>query len=190
VDTRSDYGVVEAAYLTAIAAFAHDAGITHLTIREPGMSRNPSPLGATPQGPALAALFDSGLAGYHDGAQVSVPVALELIRGMLRKSGAWCRLEADEAFLVHIGWDQYVYVGSCEPCERALARTRELGLFTERLTASPYTASFDEPGEQHPADDDFWASVHLATPRDGAMLLEEHYVHNASRRHRLPGTLS
>lgn len=190
VDTRSDCGAVEAAYLAAIAAFAHDTGITHLTIREPGMARNPSPLGAAPQDPALAALFDSGLAGYHDGAQVSVPVALELVRGMLRDSGGWCRLEADGAFLVHVGWDQYVYVGSREPCERARARTRELGLFAERLAASPYTASFDEPGEQRPADDDFWASVRLATPREGAVLLEEHYVRNASRWHRLPGTLS
>lgn len=40
-------------------------------------------------------------------------------------------------FTVHVGWDQYVYVGSDQPCADAVARTRALGLFPEPLTASP-----------------------------------------------------
>ncbi|MFC9293740.1 hypothetical protein ACFTWH_06755 [Streptomyces sp. NPDC057011] len=50
-----------------------------------------------------------------------------------------------EEFTVHVGWDQYVYVGSDRPCADAVARTRELGLFPEPLTASPYAAELDEP---------------------------------------------
>ncbi|GGZ97157.1 hypothetical protein GCM10010371_66280 [Streptomyces subrutilus] len=53
-------------------------------------------------------------------------MALELIRVMLREQGARCRLEAGDAFAVYVGWDQYVYVGSDQPCTDAVARTREL----------------------------------------------------------------
>jgi small subunit ribosomal protein S1 len=50
---------------------------------------------------------------------------------MLRGNGVWCRLEVGGRFAVHVGWDQYVYIGSSEPCEQALAYTRALGLFPE-----------------------------------------------------------
>ncbi|MFF3095176.1 hypothetical protein [Streptomyces cyaneofuscatus] len=62
---------------------------------------------------------------------------------MLRDQGAWCRLEAGDVFTVHVGWDQYMYVGSDRPRVHTVARTRELGLFPEPLTASPYGAEFD-----------------------------------------------
>jgi small subunit ribosomal protein S1 len=34
-DTLSDHGVVEAAYLQAVAALAEDTGVDHLAVREP-----------------------------------------------------------------------------------------------------------------------------------------------------------
>lgn len=61
---------------------------------------------------------------------------------MLRDQGAWCRLEAGDVFTVHVGWDQYVYVGSNRLCEEAVARTRELGLFPEPMTTSPTRQSW------------------------------------------------
>lgn len=75
----------------------------------------------------------------------------ELVRTMLRDHGAWCRLEAEERFFVHIGYDQYMYLGSDRSCARAVARTRALGLFPRRREISPYDPSLDEPGEQRPA---------------------------------------
>lgn len=106
----------------------------------------------------LAGLFPTDLAGFHDGAQVPIAVAVELVRAMLRDSGAWCRLEVEGEFAVHVGWDQYLYIGSNRPCEAALARTRTLGLFPERLDASPYDFAPEDPQYvQRPADADFWA---------------------------------
>ncbi|MET9402950.1 S1 RNA-binding domain-containing protein [Kitasatospora sp. NPDC002965] len=188
----SDHGLVEAAYLQAVAAFAEDSGVRHLAVREPQ-----APLGFVHFGAesavedgGLAGLFPSDLTGFHDGAQVTVPFGLELVRAMLRDSGAWCRLEVEGTFAVHVGWDQYVYVGSNVPCEAALARTRELGLFPEPLDASPYEAVFEEPGEQRPADDDFWTWVRRRVATREAALLEEIHVDNASRWHRIgDGTL-
>lgn len=68
----------------------------------------------------------------------------------------------------------------------ALARTRWLGLFPERLDASPYDFAPDDPAYvQRPADADFWARLHWAVSAHRATFLEETYAANASRWHRL-----
>ncbi|MCI4041459.1 S1 RNA-binding domain-containing protein [Streptomyces sp. TRM75563] len=210
-DTVSDRGAVEAAYLRAVAAFAEDSGIDRPVIREP---RVPSLalFGAEPpvDGFGLAGLFPPGQdggapeespeclpvdfpvdstaflpAGFHDGAEVSLAVGLELVRSMLRDSGAWCRLEVEDRFTVHVGWDQYLYVGSDRPCERALALTRRLGLFPERLDSSPYAMETDGEEVRRPADDVFWSGLGRMVSACRAGVLEEMHVEGASRRHRL-----
>ncbi|MFE7327873.1 RNA-binding protein [Streptomyces sp. NPDC057565] len=185
-DTVSDHGPVESAYLAAIAAFAEASGIDRLEIREPAVT-GLAHFGVEPpaEGHGLDGLFPPDLTGYHDGAEVSLPVALELVRAMLRDEGAWCRLETGDVFTVHVGWDQYVYVGSDRPCPDAVARTRELGLFPEPLTASPYAAEFDEAEMTEPADEDFWARVRTTLASRQTALLEEEHVRGASRWHRL-----
>lgn len=76
---------------------------------------------------------------------------------------------------------------SSRPCEKALARTRELGLFPERLDASPYAFDAEEEGQgiQRPGDDDFWADLHRAVVTGRAGILEETYLEGASRWHHL-----
>ncbi|WP_055565783.1 S1 RNA-binding domain-containing protein [Streptomyces atriruber] len=182
-DTVSDHGIQEAAYLGAVEAFAAEAGIDRLSVREPQV---PSlGLGALPPAGAdgLDGLLD--LLDLHDGAEVPLAVGLELTRLMLRESGVWCRLEWEGVFAVHVGWDQYLYVGSDRPVEEALARTRALGLFPERLEASPYAMRIDDEGTARPGDDDFWATVSWAVATGRAGLLEEAYVEGATRWHRL-----
>lgn len=196
-DALSDHGEVEAAYLLAVAAFAADSGIDELAVREPQVP-SLAHFGAEPpvDGFGLAGLFPptrespSGGSsagspeGFHDGAVVPLDVGLELVRAMLRDSGAWCRLEVEDRFTVHVGWDQYLYVGTDRPCERASARTRRLGLFPERLDSSPYAM---ETGEdvQRPADDAFWAGLSRMVSACRAGMVEELYVEGASRWHRL-----
>ncbi|WP_405456898.1 RNA-binding protein [Streptomyces sp. NBC_00101] len=185
-DTVSDHGPVEAAYLEAIAAFARDSGTRRLEIREPELACQVNfGLEAPVDGHGLAGLFPPDLTGYHDGAEVPVPVALELVRAMLRDNGAWCRLEWRDTFTVHVGWDQYVYVGSDQPCDEAVARTREVGLFAEPITVSPYAADVEEPEVTQAADEDFWERVRAALASSRALLLEEAYLRNATRWHRL-----
>ncbi|MFG2755996.1 RNA-binding protein [Streptomyces wuyuanensis] len=184
--TAGDHGEVEAAYLRAVLAFAVEAGIDLLSVREPqvpslahfGLERPRRNFG-------LEGLFPAGLAGFHDGAEVPLGIGLELVRLMLRDSGAWCRLEAEGAFAVHVGWDQYLYISTSRPCEEAPARTRVLGLFPERLDASPYGFEAEEDGVRRPGDDDFWAELHRAVADGGAGILEETYLEGASRWHDL-----
>ncbi|MGW7410332.1 S1 RNA-binding domain-containing protein [Streptomyces sp. NPDC054833] len=183
----SDHGPVEAAYLQAVAAFAEETGVDQLAIREPQIGGF-AHFGLEPpvDGYGLADLFPAGPTGFHDGALVPISVGLELVRAMLRDNGAWCRLEVEGTFAVHVGWDQYLYVGSNQPCETALARTCSLGLFPERLDASPYNFAPDDPlHEQRPADADFWARLHWTVSAHRATFLEETYAANASRWHRL-----
>ena len=192
-DSVSDHGAVEAAYLQAVAAFAASTGIDHLAIREPGLAPGFAHFGLEPaiDGHGLTGLFPPDLAGFHDGAEVSVETGAELVRAMLRDNGAFCSLEVEDRFFVHIGWDQYMYVGSAEPCDDAVAHTRGLGLFPERLTASPYEDAYDaddaydEPGVQRPADADFWARLRTSVAYGEAAILEESHLQNVSRWHRL-----
>ncbi|MFJ8755145.1 S1 RNA-binding domain-containing protein [Streptomyces sp. NPDC102441] len=185
-DTVSDHGQVEDAYLQAVEAFAEAAGIDRLAVREPQV---PSLAHFGVEQPAdgfgLDGVLPGGLAGFRDGTEVTLGVALELVRVMLRDGGAWCRLEVEGAFAVHVGWDQYLYVGSNLPCEQALARTRALGLFPEHMDASPYDAETDGQHVQRPGDDDFWDGLHRAVTTGSAGILEETYVEGASRWHRL-----
>ncbi|MEU9330615.1 hypothetical protein AB0D91_43875 [Streptomyces canus] len=69
-----------------------------------------------------------------------------------------------------------------------LARKRwppplELGLFPERLDASPYAFEAEEEEQviQRPGDDDFWAGLHRAVVTGRAGILEEMYLEGASR---------
>lgn len=183
----SDHGPLEAAYLQAVAAFAEDTGVDRLAIREPQIGGF-AHFGLEPpvDGYGLADLFPAGPAGFHDGALVPIGVGLELVRAMLRDKGAWCRLEVEGAFTVHVGWDQYLYLGSSRPCEAALTRTRALGLFPELLERSPYDFAPDDPAYvQRPADADFWARLHWTVSAHRAVFLEEVFAANASRWHRL-----
>lgn len=183
----SDHGPVEAAYLQAIAAFAEDTGVDQLAIREPQLGGFvhfglESPI----DGYGLAGLFPTGPVGFHDGALVPIDVGLELVRAMLRDNGAWCRLEVEGEFTVHVGWDQYLYLGSSRPCAAALARIRALGLFPERVDRSPYDFAPDDPAYvQRPADADFWGRLRWTVSAHRAVFLEEVFAINASRWHRL-----
>ncbi|MFB8126085.1 S1 RNA-binding domain-containing protein [Streptomyces bacillaris] len=186
-DTVSDHGPVEEAYLAAVAAFAEAAGTDQLEIREP-QAGGFVHFGLEPpvDGYGLADLFPAGPAGFHDGALVPIAVGLELVRSMLRDNRTWCRLEAEGALTVHVGWDQYLYIGSNLPCETALARTRALGLIPERIDASPYDFAPDDAAYvQRPADADFWARLHWTVSSHRAVFLEEVFAANASRWHRL-----
>ncbi|MGW5878137.1 S1 RNA-binding domain-containing protein [Nocardiopsis terrae] len=184
-DTASDHGPVEAAYLEAVRALAEASGVDHLEIREPELT-GPVHFGLEPavEGHGLDGILDP--ADFHDGARVCLATALELVRAMLRDHGLWCRLEAGDRFAVHVGWDQYLYVSTARPCPGALSRVRGLGLFPERLEASPYDACPDEePGGARPADEVFWQRLSLYVSSRWAGLLEEQYATGASRWHRL-----
>ncbi|MGC5019973.1 hypothetical protein [Micromonospora sp. DT47] len=184
-DTDSDRGPVEAAYLAAVAAFAEDSQISRLAIREPEAAVRVG-LDGDGRDSRLAVLFGPDLSGYHDGAQVPVAVGLELVRLMLRGGPGWCRLEAEEDFFVHVGWDQYVYIGSTDPCERAVAHAHRHRLFAKRIAQSPYDPALTEDNASpRPADSGFWDEVATIAAERGAVLLEEGYVYNAARWHRI-----
>ncbi|WP_067542399.1 RNA-binding protein [Nocardia crassostreae] len=185
-DTASDHGPVEAAYLETVAAFARECGITRLTIREPALAGFVT-FGVEPpiDGHGLAGLFPDNLTGYHDGARTSLDVGLELVRAMLRDNGAWCRLEDESGFFVHVGYDQYVWVGSPRPCPRAVEFARRRGLFAEPVDRSPYNPELDGEPPARPAEAAFWTEVGDLAGRYGAVVLEEGFLHNAARWHRI-----
>jgi small subunit ribosomal protein S1 len=183
---RSDHGLVEAAYLASVASFARESGMTCLGVREPGLEVVNFGLEPTIDGYGLAGLFPPDLTGFHDGARVPVMVGLELVRAMLRGNGAFCRLEAEDRFFVHVGFDQHVYVGSAVPCELSVALAHDRGLFAEPVVTSPLAAEFTDDGTsgtRQPADAAWWARLAALVTQRGTVMLEEGYVLNASRWH-------
>ncbi|MFS0701564.1 hypothetical protein AB6N24_16455 [Cellulomonas sp. 179-A 4D5 NHS] len=170
----SDEGPVEAAHVEAVAWFLEELGVTHLEVRDPmseGLDPDEAPL--PPEHP-LAGLFGRRLEGYHDGALVDVAGVQVLVRVMLRRAGAWCRLEAPGAF-VHV-WYESVYLGAAEPCPRSLTRALAAGLDCEEVAQSPNDPAPTDvsPWEDRRAvDAAFWAEVDALLEAYGAVMVEE-----------------
>ncbi|KQO62706.1 hypothetical protein [Curtobacterium sp. Leaf261] len=183
--SESDHGPVEEAYLAAFTAVAEDAGVDRVLLREPAVAGFID-FGLEPNvdGHGLRGLFPRDLTGYHDGASVPLDTARELLRGMLRDQGAWCRLEVDGRFTAHVGYDQYLYLASSAPPDRAIALIELSGLFAERIDESPFLWESDDPPARA-ADRAFWDEVVALVSSRGPLLLEEAFVQNASRWHRL-----
>ncbi|WP_328995135.1 hypothetical protein OG394_11290 [Kribbella sp. NBC_01245] len=182
----SDHGPVEAAYLKAVAAFAAELGVERLTIREPGLTSINFGLEPTIEGHGLIGLFPADLTGFHDGAEVSLEVALELVRAMMRDNGAFCSLEVAGRLEVSVGYDQYVRVLTSSPCESAIATTYALGLFPDARDPAIYAID-DEDTVYRPADDEFWKKLVGSVAAGEAGLLEEMRVYNRSTWCRLNG---
>lgn len=182
----SGHGAIEASYLDAVRAFAAASGITTLTVREPEV-HFPSWPERLPDSHVLTRVVGQDLAAFHDGAQVPLDAAVELVREMLvGDDGVWCRLEHDSGFFVHVGWDTYMYVGSAHPCPDAVRSATAAGLVPVPIDRSPY--EYDESDRDdvdRPADDDFWHSVNWLLQFENHLLLEEAPVHNTSRWHRI-----
>ena len=87
------------------------------------------------------------------------------------------------AVQVDVGYDQYMYVGSNVPCERAVTAGDRSRAVPGPAGTSPYEDGDEEPGP--PADTEFWAKVAELTTRRGTVLLVETPVRNLSRWHRL-----
>ncbi|WP_405063977.1 hypothetical protein OG474_20655 [Kribbella sp. NBC_01505] len=181
-DEASDHGPKEAAYLAAVLAFAEESGVTEVSLRRPGVTGFVNfGLEAPVEGHGLAGLFAPDLSDYYDGRVVPIGVGVELVRAMLRDNGASCHLEVDGVFEVSLGFDQYMYVGSHVPCERAVAAVTDLGLLPVLLDRQ---AEEDEDFWP-PADAAFWAKAADLMASRGTLLLQECPAWNLFRWHRL-----
>jgi len=113
--TLDEYQRVEDAYAAAFLAFADEAAVTQLQVRQ----------------------LEHGGNGLRDRALLTLSEAAEVLRSMLREQVV-CKLESPENdFFVHVGFDLYMYVGSARPCPNAVARARALGLHVDLDWPSP-----------------------------------------------------
>ena len=175
-----------AACAAAVAGFALDAGAAELTVDNPmaeGFHSFSAPLAW--RGHGLAGLFPADLSGFHDGASVPLATGLGLVRAMVLREGAWCRLRGGGGFFAHVGERAEIHVGADRALDGAVARARALGLCVEEAARSPYDPATDTIDARPPADDVFWVRVHALVAECGAVLLEEQYVAHARRWHRL-----
>lgn len=120
--TLAEYERVENAYLAAVRAFADAAGIDRLQVRD------------------VEVRDDTPRWELRDGQYVSLSLAIEICREMLREGTIWCALEEGEDFYVHVGYDYYMYIGvnASADAREAVHSVRQLGLFVEENWLSPY----------------------------------------------------
>ncbi|NYV73285.1 S1 RNA-binding domain-containing protein [Streptomyces sp. UH6] len=177
---------VAAACVAAVAGFALDDGVQQMTIDNPmteGFFSFSVLVGRGGHG--LSGLFPRDSVGFHDGARVPLATGLGLLRAMVLREGAWCRLRADNGFFVHVGDRDDIYVGGGRDQESAVSRTRLLGLFADRVASSPYDPALDGTDASRSADEEFWSEVRALVADRGGVLLEERPTGNAYRWHRL-----
>ena len=115
--TLPGYLDVEARHLVVLASFLEESGTTRLV--------------------AVGVEDAANTLRVEEGAELSTVDAIEVVRQMLREEG-WCRLEDDDRFYIHVGWDYYLYVGSERPCEESVAQAKSVGLFVDGDFPSPY----------------------------------------------------
>jgi hypothetical protein len=120
-----DYMSIEDRYVRAISDIHHAAGCGGLVVRDLESFGDDDPIVA-PEKPRVR----DGAVIHHD--------ALEaVVRACLREE-IWCRLEAEDgAFMLHFGYDYYVYITTEAEIDNAIDRARSAGLFVE-AHLSPY----------------------------------------------------
>nr|WSW70489.1 S1 RNA-binding domain-containing protein [Streptomyces sp. NBC_00995] len=177
---------VAAACVAAVAGFALDAAVEQMTIDNPMVDGffSFSVLGGR-GGHGLSGLFPHDRVGFHDGARVPLATGLGLLRAMVLRQGAWCRLQAEHGFFVHAGARNDIYVGGVRDQQNAVSRARVLGLFADRVAGSPYDPALDETHAARAADEEFWSEAGALVEARGGVLLEERPTGNAYRWHRL-----
>lgn len=176
---ESDHGPVENAYVAAVALLLDAVGVTSLVVdgaERGGRSRTGMP-GPEPD-PGIPAHFGVDGRGFHDGAQVPVEVALDLVRTMLREDGGpWCRLLAPGLAVVEIGYSMYLYVGLVDPVPAAIAQIRGSALFVETWPVSWFHG---EPANDDPlpAGEPFWTGMAELARQHRRLLVQEQQAGN------------
>ena len=133
VFTFEEYRKVEDAYVSTALNFVSEAGLDVLTI---------SYLETHQVSEAKAEdlrdiTFDPKLA--RKGMVLSRKAMADVCRLVLREI-FWCKIESENGFYIHFGYDYYMYVGSPVFSEKSIAYGRQHGLFVEE-TEPPYLSA-------------------------------------------------
>ena len=131
--TAGEYLRVEDAYVSTALKFVSEAGLDALIITYLETHRA---AGARAEDLRDIA-FDPKAA--RKGTALSGEALADVCRLALREV-LWCKLEADECFYIHFGYDYYMYVGSHAPSEKSISYGRQRGLFIEEME-SPYSGA-------------------------------------------------
>ena len=113
--TKEKYEKIENSYATALS-FVEEANIDHLVIHD---------------------LQNHKGGVLKNNSKVSKDRLKEIIRDILREK-YWCRLQGNNGFYIHFGWDYYMYLGTPFDSAKSKLVGKKLGLFIEEIEESPY----------------------------------------------------
>ena len=128
--TFEEYRKVENAYVASALRFLTEAGLNSLKVT----SLETKNLSGVEKSRLADIPFEPNL--VEEGMSASDETLESICRLVLREV-LWCRLESQEGFYIHFGWDYYMYVGSTVPSEKSVLYGRQRSLFIEAVR-SPY----------------------------------------------------
>jgi hypothetical protein len=123
--TLKNYQKIENAYIEAARNFFIESSVLYVTVRglEIGNKEN------------LDRAIGLGLfeeLDLHEGQQLELEDALHALRMMLREF-TWCRLEYEDQFFIHVGYDYYMYIGAAKDMPDVITKARHSDLFVEQF---------------------------------------------------------
>jgi len=131
--TVEQYCKIENAYVATALRFFKEAGLESLKVTSLEQHNSPGVANSS-----LADIpFDPSL--VEESMNVSGE-ALESICRLVLREAIWCRLESEEGFHIHFGFDYYMYVGSPVSSENSGVYGHQQGLFIEAMP-SPYLSA-------------------------------------------------
>lgn len=125
-----EYRKVEDAYVSTALSFISEAGLDALTVT------HLETYGVSEARAEDVRDIDFDPKVARRGMRLSGGALGDACRLVLREI-LWCKLESENGFYLHFGYDYYMYIGSPAPSEKSIAHGRRQGLFVEEME-SPY----------------------------------------------------
>ena len=129
--TAEEYVKTEDKYVTVASALLKAFGVPYLNVKQ---LHTPAVGTMTKDVASRHGLYEE--ANLLEGQRLNLQEALHAIRLMLREF-VWCKLEFENRFFIHVGWDYYMYVGTTLDGSEFAKILRDSGLFAEPFE-SPY----------------------------------------------------
>jgi hypothetical protein len=136
--TFEDYLLIEDKYISSALHFLNEASLAGLCVvgleQKQDQKRDSKDI--------RFSKIDYKRKAFREGMQANGSDIPQLCRLILREI-IWCRLESNQNFYIHFGWDFYMYIGTSVWPDASVDFARQQGLFVEEME-SPYSNLSEE----------------------------------------------
>jgi hypothetical protein len=132
--TSEKYLFTENAYVNAVNCFISEMGITSLEVSDL------EKYNLTDLDKKKLELFSEEMINVYNSIRNRDVINIKMVDNICKlalRETLWCKLKYEHGFVVHFGFDYYMYIGCSLKCEKAIEKVNKSGLFVEPCE-SPY----------------------------------------------------